>query len=397
MKELVRLRTRPSRDGRKFTYVLDFIDGNCMRRRISLGHADKRKAESERTQKERELRMGVLGPTPMKLSEFLEDSLARTGDQTRESTQYEHRSAMEHFIELVGDINYQCVTFRHGELFRQARLDQGNSPATVSKKLRALKRLFQLAIERKQLDENPLRYVKLPRWSKSKVEIYTSDECGRILKVAQQCRDDLRWDLLIYVALITGLRRGELLNTVWTNIDFAAKTIDVAPKADTAETWKWLIKDTDRRTLPLTEAAVIKLAEHQSQQPEKCAYVFVPPQRYVKIQELRKQSKWTLSDARLKVINNFRRKFEKIQKQASVRLRRFHDLRNTALTSWFANGMKESEIMRLAGHADFKTTHKFYLAVADDLIDRARAAASAGIDRNLAHIWHAPTFSDKRN
>jgi len=86
MKELIRLRIRPSRDGRKFAYVLDYVDTEGKRRRVSLGHADKRKAESVIAQKERELRMGVLGPSPMKLSEFLEDSLARTGDQTREST-----------------------------------------------------------------------------------------------------------------------------------------------------------------------------------------------------------------------------------------------------------------------------------------------------------------------
>jgi len=65
------------------------------------------------------------------------------------------------------------------------------------------------------------------------------------------------------------------------------------------------------------------------------------------------------------------------------------------LTNWFANGMSEYEVMKLAGHADFKTTHQFYLAVADDLIDRARTAMSAGIGRDLAHIWHAPVFLGK--
>ena len=52
---------------------------------------------------------------------------------------------------------------------------------------------------------------------------------------------------------------------------------------------------------------------------------------------------------------------------ASVRIRRFHDFRNTALTNWLANGMSEYDVMKLAGHADFKTTHQFYLAVSDDL------------------------------
>lgn len=120
------------------------------------------------------------------------------------------------------------------------------------------------------------------------------------------------------------------------------------------------------------------LAKHQGQQPERYAYVFIPPERYKVIQNLRKQGRWTLSDARLKVINNFRRQFQKIQKQASVRLHlRFHDLRNTALTNWLRNGMSEHDVMKLAGHADVSTTHKFYLAVADDLVKRARAAADA--------------------
>jgi len=52
------------------------------------------------------------------------------------------------------------------------------------------------------------------------------------------------------------MRRGELLNTTWQDIDFERKTIDVAPKEDTKETWEWHIKDTDRRTLPLISNSV---------------------------------------------------------------------------------------------------------------------------------------------
>jgi len=392
--ELVRLTTRPSRNGKTFVYRLEYIqDGK--RKRISLGHSDKHRAERQRKQTERELRMGVIAPAKMKMSDFLEDSLMRTGDQIRGSTQDVYREAMEHFIEAVGNIDCQRVTLSHGELFRQRQLDKRNTPATVSKKLRALKRLFQLAVERKQLHENPFQFIKLPKWSKRKIEVYEAEECERILKASQEHREPLRWDLLTYVALITGMRRGELLNAVWADIDFDKKTIDVSPKPDTAETWQWLIKDTDRRTLPLTDEALAELAEHQSQQPERYTYVFVPAQRLERIQHLRQQSQWTLKDSRLKVINNFKREFDKILRRASVRERRFHDLRNTALTNWFANGMSEYEVMKLAGHSSFQTTHQFYLAVADDLVDRARAASSAGVCQNLARAWHARTFLEK--
>jgi len=42
--------------------------------------------------------------------------------------------------------------------------------------------------------------------------------------------------------------------------------------------------------------------------------------------------------------------------------------------------------MRLAGHSDFATTHKFYLAVADDLVDRARVATAQGLRQKLVRF-----------
>jgi len=52
MKELVRLRMRPSRDRKSFRYMLDYVDQSGRRRQVSLGHADKRQAERQRHEKE---------------------------------------------------------------------------------------------------------------------------------------------------------------------------------------------------------------------------------------------------------------------------------------------------------------------------------------------------------
>jgi integrase len=86
------------------------------------------------------------------------------------------------------------------------------------------------------------------------------------------------------------------------------------------------------------------------------------------------------------VVNNFSRQLRQVLERASVKMGTFHDLRKTAISNWFAEGLKEYEVMTLAGHADFKTTHKFYLAVADDLKDRARQAAARGLCRRLVQI-----------
>ena len=307
---------------------------------------------------------------------------------------------MEDFITVVGNRDIQSITIKDGEYYRQQCLDRGNRPATVAKKLTEIKCVFETAVYRRQLDENPLRRLRMPKCSKNDIHIYNDAECERILKAAgdfiRDAKTDrmVRWDLLILVTLCTGLRRGELLNSTWSDIDFDEQTITVTPKDDLPETWQWLIKDTDRRTLPLTEELTQMLAEHQGRQPEGCPYVFVPPARYAFIQkQLRARGLWTYSDSRLKVINNFGRDFGLILTRAAIRCGEFHDLRRTTICNWFAEGLSELEVMRLAGHADFKTTHRYYLKVRDGLVDRARQASARVLRRNLARAWHAPLIS----
>ena len=233
----------------------------------------------------------------------------------------------------------------------------------------------------------------MPKVPKKKINIYGDEQRRRILRTAQDCvaetdpRRSLRWDLLITVALATGMRRGELLNCTWRDVDFVAETIEVCCKQNTKEIWQWLVKDTDHRTLPLTEEIVRMLVEHQTKQPEGYPYVFVPTERYDYIQGvLRPEGRWTLVDSSMKVVNNFRRQFNQILRRAGVNQGTFHDFRRTAISMWFANGMSEHDVMVLAGHASFATTHAFYLAVSDDLVQRARTATAQGLRQKVVHF-----------
>jgi len=374
MKQLVKLHKRPSRDGRRFTFFLRY-----------KGENGKRKWE-QRAQKEKELQMGYVAPDSMKLRDFKKDSLQRTGNQIRESTRVDYDQAMEDFINIIGNIDFQRIEQSHGEYFRQTCLDRGESPATVSKKLKVIKRFFTLAVQRKQLNENPLEYVKLPKVSKPKIRIYKTDEIDRIIRVASQTQNTsvLEWDLIITLGITTGMRKSEMLNLVCSDIDFGEMAIEVTLKENTNETWEWKIKDTDCRVLPLKEDVSQLLIELQNRRPEGYPYVFVPPERYDHIQQvLRPTGKWTLSSARNSVINNFTRQFNKILTMAHVEKKTFHDIRRTAITNWFRQGLSEYDVMTLAGHANFSTTHEFYLAVADDLLTRARQATTHQVSQQL--------------
>ncbi len=133
------------------------------------------------------------------------------------------------------------------------------------------------------------------------------------------------------------------------------------------------------------------LVDHQAQQPEGYPYVFVPTARYDYIQNvLRPKGKWSLIDASMKVVNNLGRQFNMILRRAGIKKGTIQDIRRTAITMWFANGMSEHDVMVLAGHSSFATTHEFYLAVADDLVDRARVATAQGLCQKLVRFGTPP-------
>ncbi|MFB0524737.1 MAG: hypothetical protein ACETVZ_04310 [Phycisphaerae bacterium] len=88
------------------------------------------------------------------------------------------------------------------------------------------------------------------------------------------------------------------------------------------------------------------------------------------------------------MINNFSRQFERILSKARVGKETFHDLRKTAITKRFRQGLSEYDVMTLAEHSSFETTHRFYLALADDLIAGARRAITHQVSPELLSKYH---------
>ncbi|MBN1124441.1 MAG: tyrosine-type recombinase/integrase [Sedimentisphaerales bacterium] len=135
--------------------------------------------------------------------------------------------------------------------------------------------------------------------------------------------------------------------------------------------------------------AILKLAAGHS-----CPYVFLPESRYKHIQRRRGEGLWTLQHG-ICPLNNFTPRFKTIRRKANIAHGTFHDLRRTYLTRWLQNRLGEYEVMHLAGHSDFQTTHRFYLAVQTDLVERARRASSMSFAQNfVANLLQQSNSSD---
>jgi integrase len=392
MTQLVRLITRPSRNGERYTFCVEYKNENGKRVRQSLRHADKRKAEQQRAQLERDLRMGTVAPGSLKLKEFLEDSLGRTRGNVRDSSLKAYEDCFQDFIRFAGNVDYRSITLRHGEQYIQACLDRGNRPATAGKKVRHLKRLFQLAVERGQLEENPFRFLKSLKSPVKIIRVLSEEECHRLLDTASkyEAHNTVNWLLVLKLTLCTGMRKGEVLNLTWMDVDFEAKTVNVSPKSNTAYTWLWHIKDSDHRVLPITDDVVDMLSLHQSERSAGNPYLFVPEPRYHFIQGLRQQGQWDVIKGK-NPLSNFDRQYKTILRKAGITNFTFHDLRRTCLTHWFKGGLREFDVMRMAGHSSFETTRKFYMGVDRDLLERTRQANNKTLSAMFGtHLARAP-------
>ena len=113
MKKLVRLWQRPTHNGQRYTYYLVYYDEDGRRRQKALGHADKRKAERQRAQFERYLRMGTAESRSMRFSEFSEDSLRRSRGQLQYNTLRDYKSTMKQFIRMCSSRWAATTVFRN--------------------------------------------------------------------------------------------------------------------------------------------------------------------------------------------------------------------------------------------------------------------------------------------
>lgn len=122
------------------------------------------------------------------------------------------------------------------------------------------------------------------------------------------------------------------------DVDFENETITIQPKQETDHTWRWVVKDKDRREVPLVPELTRLLLYLQMELPEGQPYLLLKPERYQFLMTQKQAGK--LDDvARRCPENNFTRGWRSLFKRAGVSDAGFHDLRRTCITEWLENGL----------------------------------------------------------
>ena len=204
-----------------------------------------------------------------------------------------------------------------------------------------LNNCLEQAVAERLLLTNPAKGCRLPKLKKREMKILPEDKIGPYLAEAE------RHGLLaaFYLELTTGLRRGELLALLWTDLDVENMTISVSKQVNriNGELVVSQPKTSNSiRKLAIPQRAVELLVEEHAKHPHS-PYLFVSPKT------------GTMFDS-----DSFRHTHKKILKAIGAENIRFHDIRHTFATLSLKYGVDVKTLFSALGHYDAGFTLSTY-------------------------------------
>ena len=256
------------------------------------------------------------------------------------------------------DMRLDAITPWHVEKWRAQRSRNGIKASTINRQLNPLKALMRRAVEFEAISVNPLEgAVKLKREDPTpKVRFLDDVEDARLMAVLDARDERMRqqrasanawraqrgYELLpsledgyadhlkplVIISLNTGMRRGELFNLRWRDVDLARATLTVEGEG---------AKSGETRHIPLNAAALSTLKAWGEGLPAD--HVF-PGENGARLTTIQTAWEKALSDAE---IEDFR----------------WHDLRHTFASRLVMAGVDLNTVRELLGHSDMKMTLRY--------------------------------------
>ena len=150
------------------------------------------------------------------------------------------------------------------------------SPATIRRIHFAIRGVLGAAVRWGWVTDNPAVIARRPRVPTPQPDPPTVAQAARIIDAAWAQDDD--WGTLVWLVMVTGMRRAELLALHWSDIDLDAAVLTVR-RHYVGLNRRSIEKDTkthQMRRLALDPATVEVLTEHHDRYVEKCRQAAVP-------------------------------------------------------------------------------------------------------------------------
>ncbi len=283
-----------------------------------------------------------------------------------------YKGAVVKFEEL-----YSCPISKIRTIDLQSIINEQHAEGRAKQTLNLYKmtcsQIFSLAISNRVMDWNPATGIIIPKGSPQEFRRALTDEERRWINDTPH-----RAQTAAMIMMYAGLRRGELLALLWSDIDLDAKTINVC-KAVAVVDNKTVVKnsaktDAGTRIVNIPD----KLVDYLRQQPKNNNMLVCPSARGKIMSETAWKRLWEsyLTDLNIKYGDfsgqivyskdgtphsvEFTSKHHPRELPFVIPPITAHWLRHTFITMMYLAGVDVLTAKEQAGHADIKTTMQIY-------------------------------------
>lgn len=226
----------------------------------------------------------------------------------------------------------------------------GHSQRNIQLVHSVLRRSLVMAVKQGLIGRNPTKAIATPKVIQKEMQVLDDNQVRQLLIAAQ----GNRYEALYYLAVTTGLRKGELLGLKWEDINWASNTVQVRRQLQRSKGGGWVFSSpktrAGRRIVQLGSETMGLLAAHRKRQdrerdnPDWQDHDMVFPS---KVGTPTGQS-------------NLHKFFKRLLIKAGLPDIRFHDLRHTAATLMLMNGIPLIVVSRRLGHSKPSVTLDIY-------------------------------------
>jgi integrase len=271
----------------------------------------------------------------------------------RHSTRTNYESSFKvHILPELGGLRLEEITRDRVEEFAASLLKKGLAKDTIRLRLAALGVLFNHAIEKKVVSDNPAAKVsKLYKQAKrvhEEIEPLTAEEVSLFVESVQKHSPE-HYPLFL-CAMHTGLRSGELAGLQWGDVDFSGKFLTVRRNVVYSRVTR--TKTSKNRRVDISDALLAELEALRRRRQEEW---------------LAKGSneipEWVFSNregGKIQIGNLKTRHFHKCLERAGLRRIRFHDLRHTFASLLIQNREPLAYVKEQMGHSSIRMTVDIY-------------------------------------
>ena len=266
----------------------------------------------------------------------------------------------------MGKIILTQLKPEHIQRHYTALQDKGLSPGTVKYHHAVIHKALQTAVKRGLIIRNPADSVDVPRKGHNEMQIWNEYEVNQFLEAAKNSQ----YYALFYIALFTGMRRGELLGLRWSDIDFLFCQLSVNRTLHQLKNGTYIYTQPksakSKRTIALSPSAMVTLNNHKDKQEAI----------YKALGKPLTENELVFCTAEGKPFrpNTITRAWSELAKKAGVTVIRLHDARHTHASLMLKQGIHPKIVQERLGHSTIAMTLDIYSHVTPGL---QQAAAQA--------------------